>query len=72
MIMVVTCCFCAGVGPATASAVLAAASPSCPFMSDESLEAATGSREYTVPAYLSLLERLREKAEQLTQDTGVS
>lgn len=55
-----------GVGPATASAVLSAADPSVPFMSDEALEAALGSRDYTVPQYLRLLEELRSKAEELS------
>lgn len=36
-----------GCGPATASAVLAAASPRVPFMSDELLNAAFGERKYT-------------------------
>eukprot|EP00803_Ostreobium_quekettii_P002260 evm.model.scf_410.5 EVM.evm.TU.scf_410.5 scf_410:42674-43833(+) len=55
-----------GVGPATASALLAAFDPSCPFMSDEALRAALGgAREYTAGRYMELAAALRSKAEQL-------
>eukprot|EP00640_Fibrocapsa_japonica_P005129 CAMPEP_0113936432 /NCGR_PEP_ID=MMETSP1339-20121228/3347_1 /TAXON_ID=94617 /ORGANISM="Fibrocapsa japonica" /LENGTH=203 /DNA_ID=CAMNT_0000938905 /DNA_START=25 /DNA_END=633 /DNA_ORIENTATION=+ /assembly_acc=CAM_ASM_000762 len=55
-----------GVGPATASAVLAAYCPEeCPFMSDEALEAVNGKREYTLSAYISLRDGLCEKATNL-------
>lgn len=56
-----------GVGPATASAMLALVDASCPFMSDEALVAVLGSRDYTVPVYLRLLEGLQGKAVQLSQ-----
>eukprot|EP00195_Chlamydomonas_chlamydogama_P011451 CAMPEP_0202903554 /NCGR_PEP_ID=MMETSP1392-20130828/25132_1 /ASSEMBLY_ACC=CAM_ASM_000868 /TAXON_ID=225041 /ORGANISM="Chlamydomonas chlamydogama, Strain SAG 11-48b" /LENGTH=303 /DNA_ID=CAMNT_0049590789 /DNA_START=42 /DNA_END=953 /DNA_ORIENTATION=- len=56
-----------GVGPATASAVLAAACPHVPFMSDEALEAAVGKRDYTVKVYMSLVEALQNKAQQLNE-----
>lgn len=60
-----------GVGPATASGILQAMSSSCPFMSDESLEIALGSRDYTVKKYIELMNVLRHKAEWLTEVEGV-
>lgn len=54
-----------GVGPATASAALAAVCPHAPFMSDEALEALTGKRDYTLPAYMRLVEDLQQKCMEL-------
>ncbi|CAN1127994.1 hypothetical protein LINPERPRIM_LOCUS29935, partial [Linum perenne] len=61
-----------GVGPATASAILAAYSPDvAPFMSDEAMEAALGnSKEYTLKRYLLFAEKLQEKAKELSADDG--
>lgn len=50
-----------GVGPATASAILAAMDDSIPFMSDEALMVCLGKREYTVKAYQSLFRNMRDK-----------
>ncbi|KAJ4845177.1 hypothetical protein Tsubulata_013700 [Turnera subulata] len=56
-----------GVGPATASAVLAAFAPDvAPFMSDEALEAAGGSRDYTLKQYLLFVDKLQAKAKELS------
>ncbi|KQK13411.1 uncharacterized protein LOC100823325 [Brachypodium distachyon] len=57
-----------GVGPATASAVLAAYAPDvAPFMSDEAMVAALGNtKEYTLKQYLALAEKLQTKAEELS------
>lgn len=54
-----------GVGPATASAVLAASVESegvLPFMADEAMEGAGFKREYTLKAYSSFVTVLCEKA----------
>ena len=60
-----------GVGPATASAMLTAASPSLPFMSDEALAAALPGRpDYTIKKYLQLVQVLRSKAESLSKSSG--
>ncbi|XP_044980202.1 uncharacterized protein LOC123447649 [Hordeum vulgare subsp. vulgare] len=57
-----------GVGPATASAVLAAYAPDvAPFMSDEAMVAALGNvKEYTLKQYLAFAEKLQDKAEELS------
>nr|GMD99491.1 Ena/VASP-like protein [Ipomoea batatas] len=54
-----------GVGPATASAVLAAYAPDvAPFMSDEAMQAALGnSKDYTLKQYLVFVDKLQAKAE---------
>ncbi|KAK3029113.1 hypothetical protein RJ639_038818 [Escallonia herrerae] len=57
-----------GVGPATASAVLAAYSPDvAPFMSDEAMVAALGSsKDYTLKQYLVFVDKLQAKAKELS------
>ncbi|KAK6938535.1 hypothetical protein RJ641_032043 [Dillenia turbinata] len=57
-----------GVGPATASAVLAAYSPDvAPFMSDEAMVAVLGNaKEYTLKQYVLLVEKLQAKAKELS------
>ncbi|XP_004498943.1 uncharacterized protein [Cicer arietinum] len=59
-----------GVGPATASAVLAAFAPHLtPFMSDEAMEAALGSsKDYTLKQYLVFANKLQEKAKELSSE----
>ncbi|OQR98253.1 hypothetical protein ACHHYP_08915 [Achlya hypogyna] len=57
-----------GVGPATASAVLAAFDSSVPFMGDEALNALAktiGARQYTLPHFLRFATALRERASVL-------
>ncbi|KAL2317872.1 hypothetical protein Fmac_031748 [Flemingia macrophylla] len=57
-----------GVGPATASALLAAFAPHiAPFMSDEAMEAALGnSKDYSLKQYLKFAEKLQMKAKELS------
>ena len=60
-----------GIGPATASAVLAVAQPAYPFMSDEAMSAAVkGPLKYTVPEYVQLVEALQGKAAELNKGSG--
>ncbi|CAH0480598.1 unnamed protein product [Peronospora belbahrii] len=63
-------CVLKGVGPATASAVLAAYDESVPFMADEALDAIAGiigPRKYTLPHFLSFVKVLRAKAKWLNE-----
>ena len=67
----IVACFMQGVGPATASAMLAVADPSLPFMSDEAMVAALPKpHRYTAKEYLQLLEALRNKAAKLSKSSG--
>ena len=57
-----------GVGPATATAVLAAFNPSlCAFCADEALEQFVGSRNYTVAEANALFLACKAKAEELNR-----
>ncbi|EPS73631.1 hypothetical protein M569_01125, partial [Genlisea aurea] len=57
-----------GVGPATASAVLAAFSPDIvPFMSDEAMEAVIGdSKDYSLKRYTMFVDKIQAKAKELS------
>jgi len=55
-----------GIGPATASALVAAHAPAlCPFMSDEAVEGCGLPRKYDLPTYSALAQRLQTKARGL-------
>jgi endonuclease III len=54
-----------GIGPATASAVLAHVNGAYPFMADEALEGCGLDRKYDVQTYLLLMKRLQAKACEL-------
>lgn len=62
-----------GIGPATASAVLAAYAPDvAPFMSDEAMEAVLGNtKAYSLKQYLVLADRLRMKAKELSSEDEI-
>ncbi|XP_044475776.1 uncharacterized protein LOC123203491 isoform X2 [Mangifera indica] len=59
-----------GVGPATASAVLAAYAPDvAPFMSDEAMEACLGNcKDYSLKQYLLYADKLQAKAKELAYE----
>ncbi|KAG2776709.1 hypothetical protein JG687_00013435 [Phytophthora cactorum] len=68
-------CVLKGVGPATASAVLAAYDENVPFMADEALEAIAGiigPRKYTLPHFLSFAEQLHAKAKWLNEQRAAN
>ena len=58
-----------GIGPATASAIMASMHRSIPFMSDEALMVTCGKREYTVKAYRNLVKALRAMCSKLCSET---
>ena len=60
-------CVLKGVGPATATALLSAADPSIPFLSDEALVAVLGAREYSKPAALRVTAELNEQQQERQQ-----
>ncbi|XP_052191278.1 uncharacterized protein LOC127800608 [Diospyros lotus] len=62
-----------GVGPATASSILAAYAPDvAPFMSDEAMVAAIGnSKDYTLKQYLVFVDKLQNKAKELSLEGDV-
>ncbi|XVF36470.1 hypothetical protein REPUB_Repub19eG0061300 [Reevesia pubescens] len=59
-----------GVGPATASAVLAVYSPeTAPFMSDEAMVAALGSsKDYSLKQYLLFVDKIQCKSKELSSE----
>jgi hypothetical protein len=57
-----------GIGPATASAVLALWNHALPFMSDAGLIATGNNLDYTVPTYLKYYHTLTAKVNQLNTD----
>ncbi|EYU36401.1 hypothetical protein MIMGU_mgv1a013598mg [Erythranthe guttata] len=62
-----------GVGPATASAVLAAYAPDvAPFMSDEAMVAVVGdSKDYSLKRYLVFAEKIQIKAKELSSPEDI-
>ncbi|XP_051149717.1 uncharacterized protein LOC127264302 [Andrographis paniculata] len=62
-----------GVGPATASAVLAAYAPEvAPFMSDEAMVSVIGdSKDYSLKRYMIFAEKLQAKAKELSTPEDV-
>jgi hypothetical protein len=60
-----------GIGPATASAVLSAAHPSIPFMSDEAMAVVIkGKPRYDINEAVELTEALQKKAKELSAAGG--
>lgn len=62
-----------GVGPATASAVLAAYAPNvAPFMSDEAMVAVLGdSKNYSLKRYVAFVEKIQAKAKELSSSSDM-
>ncbi|KAL7127613.1 hypothetical protein ABFS83_14G264300 [Erythranthe nasuta] len=62
-----------GVGPATASAVLAAYAPDvAPFMSDEAMVAVVGdSKDYSLKRYVVFAEKMQIKAKELSSSEDI-
>lgn len=58
-------------GPATASALLTAAEPSFPYMSDEAMDVSLKRpREYTIKRYVEYAAAIRQKAQELSSKGG--
>lgn len=60
-----------GLGPATASAILSAASTEVAYMSDEAVQASGGKKgSYTMSEFLKMASALRAKAQQLAESSS--
>ena len=58
-----------GIGPASASAILTAADPALPFMSDEAVAAALGGKPtYTAKQYVQYAIAMRKRAAELSTE----
>ncbi len=62
-----------GIGPASASAILTAADPRLPFMSDEAMGLALGGKlQYTAKQYVQYAIAMRKKATGLSREGKIS